>query len=124
MNELTYIDIFVGDNGVVVLVSSMLLALVGNLLKKRQRFLRIKNKREFSLWYWIKDNWDDMLIGFIVTYLLVRLLNVVTPYALSLSGLDLSESNISVSDLLVIVSILIGYYTDNLIDKLMPETKD
>lgn len=124
MNELTYIDIFVGDNGVVVLVSSMLLALVGNLLKKRQRFLKQKFKSDFSLWFWIKDNWDDMLIGFIVTYILVRLLNVVTPYALSLSGLDLSESNISVSDLLVIVSILIGYYTDNLIDKLMPETKD
>lgn len=120
MNELTFADIFIGDNGMVVLASSMLLALMGNLFKKYKRYNSVKHEKRFSLKYWLQDNMDDMVVAFFVTYILVRLLNVITPYALSLTGLDIDSSAVNPSDILVIVSIFIGYYTDNIIAKLMP----
>lgn len=117
MNELTFTDIFIGDNGIVVLISAMILALGGNLLKKYQRYQASKPKIPFNLAFWLRDNADDMIAGFFVTYVLVRLLSVVTPYAISLSGIDLESA--SVSDIVVIVAIFIGYYTDSVLEKLL-----
>ena len=116
MNSLTFTDIFIGDNGIVVLISAMILALGGNLFKKYQRYQSTKQKQPFKLSFWIKDNTDDMISGFFATYILVRLLSVVTPHVISLSGIDVESS--SASDIVVIVAVFIGYYTDSLIDKL------
>lgn len=121
MNTLTFTDIFIGDNGIVVLISSMIIALAGNLFKKYQRYNKTKHNTLFSIRFWAKDNADDMVVAFFVTYILVRLLNVVTPYALSAAGIDTETSNFAVSDLLVIVSVFIGYYTDNIIERLIPK---
>lgn len=119
MNELTFTDIFIGENGFVVLLSSMLLALGGSLFKKYKRYNSLEKKNTFNLTYWIKDNWDDMLVGFFVTYILVRLLNVVTPYTLTYLNID--GVDVAASDILVIVSIFIGYYSDSILEKIIPK---
>ena len=116
MNTLTFSDIFIGNNGIVVLISSMLLALGGNLFKKYQRYSKIENPEPFNLIFLFKDNWDDMVAGFFVTYIMVRLLSLVTPYVLSFIGAE--EATMAVSDTLVLVSVLIGYYSDGIIEKL------
>ncbi len=122
MNTLTFSDIFIGDNGIVVLISSMLLALGGSLFKKYQRYNAIEHETRFDLKFWAEDNWDDMVAGFFVTYIMVRLLNLVTPYALSFIGAE--EATMAVSDTLVLVSIFIGYYSDSLLEKLIPTKRN
>lgn len=119
MNELTFTDIFIGNNGIVVLISAMILALGGNLLKKYQRYQASKSKIQFNLAFWLRDNADDMIAGFFVTYVLVRLLSIVTPYVITISGIDIENSGASVSDIVVIVAIFIGYYTDSVLEKLL-----
>lgn len=120
MSELTFIDIFIGDNGYVVLVSAMLLALVGNLFKKYKRFQKRKTRNaKFSLLIWLKENADDMLIGFVVTYVLVRLIGTVAEYAFQAAGLSEHTEALTPQDSIFLVSILIGYYTDSLIDKIL-----
>jgi len=122
MNTLTFSDIFIGDNGIVVLISSMLLALGGSLFKKYQRYNAIQHETKFDIKFWAEDNWDDMIVGFFVTYVMVRLLNLITPYALS--AFDLEAATMAVSDILVVVSIFIGYYSDSFLEKLIPTKRN
>jgi len=122
MNTLTFSDIFIGDNGIVVLISSMLLALGGSLFKKYQRYNAIQHETKFDIKFWAEDNWDDMIVGFFVTYVMVRLLNLITPYALS--AFDLEAATMAVSDILVVVSIFIGYYSDSFLEKLTPTKRN
>lgn len=119
MSELTFTDIFIGDNGYVVLVSAMLLALVGNLFKKYKRFQKRKARAtEFNLWTWLKENTDDMLVGFVVNYVLVRLIGTVAEYAFQAAGLSEHTETLTPQDSIFLISILIGYYTDSIIDKI------
>lgn len=117
---LSFTDIFVGGDGAPVLVSSMLLALAGNLLKKHFRYKSVSYKNPFDLTKWLYENWLDMLVGLFVTYILVRLLNVMSIILFNLDFVkalvpDIRE--IPVSEILIIVSIFIGYYTDKIMEK-------
>lgn len=117
---LTFCEIFIGYDGLPVLVSSMLLALVGNLLKKWFRYNSVKNKTPFDPKRWVKENWDDMLAGFIITYIFVRLLNTMSVVVFRLEVVNAiipDRDLIPVSEVLIIVSIFIGYYTDKIIEK-------
>jgi hypothetical protein len=120
MNELTFTDIFIGSNGYVVLVSSMLIALLGNLFKKYKRFQSREDKDyAFSLKVWLRENTDDMVVGFFVTYILVRLIGFVAEYAFQAAGVSEHTGTLEPQDSIFLVSVLIGYYTDSLIDKLL-----
>jgi len=120
MNELTFTDIFIGTNGYVVLVSSMLIALLGNLFKKYKRFQNRPNQdNQFNFSIWFRDNMDDMIVGFFVTYILVRLIGFVAEYAFQAAGVSEHTSALEPQDSIFLVSVLIGYYTDSLIDKLL-----
>lgn len=120
MNELTFYDIFIGSNGHVVLVSAMLIALVGNLFKKYKRFQKRQNKKEpFSLTVWLSDNSDDMVAGFFATYILVRLLAFVSEYAFQAMGVSEHTEVLDASDSIFLISILIGYYTDSILEKIL-----
>lgn len=119
MNELTFTDIFIGANGYVVLVSAMLIAFLGNIFKKYKRFQKRPNKDKFSLWYWLKDNFDEMVLGFIATYILVRLIGFVAEYAFQAAGVSEHTSTLSPEDSIFLVSILIGYYIDPILNKIL-----
>tara|TARA_R110000803_G_scaffold38124_2_gene82289 strand:+ start:76 stop:444 length:369 start_codon:yes stop_codon:yes gene_type:complete len=122
MNELTFADIFIGENGIVVLVSAMLLALAANLLKKYQRYQQRKDKTPFSFKHWFNDNWDDMTAGFFVTYIFVRLMNVVSGYALEF--LNLKGEDLQIGEVIVVVSCFIGYFVDSILDKIVKKELD
>jgi len=119
---LSFYDIFVGDNGAVVLVASMLLALFGNLAKKYRRFINaVNNEADFSPKYWLTENAFSMVAGFFITYTAVRLLNVITPIILNLSIFKEyvpDTSTMQVSEVLIVVSLIIGYYVDRLEPKI------
>jgi hypothetical protein len=120
MNELTFTDIFIGQNGVVVLVSAMLIAFIGNIFKKYKRFQSRPNKDEsFSISHWLKDNADEMILGFLGTYILVRLIGFVAEYAFQAAGVSEHTSALSPEDSIFLVSVLIGYYIDPLLSKLL-----
>jgi len=120
MNELTFTDIFIGTNGYVVLISSMLIALLGNLFKKYKRFQNRPNQdNQFNFSIWFRDNTDDMIVGFFVTYILVRLIGFVAEYAFQAAGVSEHTRALEPQDSIFLVSVLIGYYTDSLIDKLL-----
>lgn len=119
MNELTFYDIFIGANGHVVLVSAMLLALLGNLFRKRQRFIdREDQEKDFDFVHWLKDNADDMVFGFFATYALVRLIAFIADYAFEAAGVSEHTEALDPSDSVFLISILIGYYTDSLLDRI------
>mgnify|MGYP003643365283 CR=1 FL=1 len=120
MKELTFSDIFIGENGIVVLISAMILALLGNLFKKYKRYqARDEDERNFEIKHWLKDNADDMVVGFFATYILVRLISTVAKYALDLAEINDPVSGMNPSDSVVLVSILIGYYTDSILAKFL-----
>lgn len=119
MNELTFTDIFIGANGAVVLVSAMFIAFIGNIFKKYKRFQARPNKEKFNLWYWIKDNLGEMVLGFLGTYILVRLIGFVAEYAFQAAGISEHTSALSPEDSIFLVSILIGYYIDPILSKLL-----
>jgi len=120
MNELTFADIFIGENGIVVLVSAMIIALLGNLFKKVKRFKARKDQTlKFDLQDWIKRNTADMIVSFFATYILVRLISTVAKYAFDMAGIDEPISGMNPSDSVVLISILIGYYTDSILAKLL-----
>lgn len=117
---MTYQDIFIGESGIVVMVSAMLLALVGNLFKKYKRFKQRKDKaRSFSLWVWLKDNFIDMVVGFVFTYILVRLMSFFSVYLYDMAGISEHANNLTPQDSVFLVSILIGYYSDVAINKIL-----
>ena len=70
-------------------IAAMIFALIGFTIQKKIDLNKAKKKltEAPSTLYWIKDNWDDMLINFLVTFLLVRfgpeLVNLISPEALS-----------------------------------------
>lgn len=117
---LTFYEIFIGYDGFPVLVSSMLLALVGNLLKKWFRYNKVKQSNPFDWKRWLSENWDDMIAGGVITYILVRLLNTMSVVVFRLevvNALIPDRDLIPVSEVLIIVSIFIGYYTDRIVEK-------
>lgn len=117
---LTFTEIFIGTDGFPVLVSSMLLALMGNLLKKRFRYGRVARDNPFNYRRWFRENWDDMIVGFIITYFLVRLLNTMSVVLFNIGAVKTlipDPSTLPVSEVLIIVSIFIGYYTDRILEK-------
>jgi hypothetical protein len=120
MNELTFSDIFIGENGIVVLVSAMVLAFIGNTFKKYKRYQSRPDKSKgFSFNRWIKDNLDEMVFGFIATYILVRLIGFVAEYAFQAAGVSEHTTALSPEDSIFLVSVLIGYYIDPLLKKLL-----
>lgn len=119
MNELTFTDIFIGANGIVVLASSMLLAFIGNIFKKYKRFQSRPNKDNFKLWYWLKDNLAEMILGFLGTYILVRIIGFIDEYAFQAAGISEHTSTLSPEDSIFLLSILIGYYIDPILSKLL-----
>lgn len=119
LNDLTFTDIFIGENGYVVLMSSMIIALLGNLFKKYKRFQQREDKsKSFSPWIWINDNGAEMVFGFMATYVLVRLIGFVSDYAFEAAGVSDHTEALDPSDSVFLISILIGYYTDSLLDKI------
>lgn len=117
---LTFTEIFIGTDGFPVLVSSMLLALMGNLLKKYFRYGMVAHDNPFNYRRWFQENWDDMLVGFIITYFLVRLLNTMSVVFFNIGTVKTlipDPSSLPVSEVLIIVSIFIGYYTDRILEK-------
>ena len=120
MNELTFTDIFIGANGAVVLVSAMLIALLGNMFKKYKRFQSREDKSTpFKLGHWLRDNTDEMFFGFLATYILVRLIGFVAEYAFQAAGIAEGTSALSPEDSIFLVSVLIGYYVDPLMNKIL-----
>lgn len=119
MNELTFADIFIGENGIVVLVSAMLIAFIGNVFKKYKRFKSRPNKDGFKLWYWLKDNYGEMTLGFLATYILVRLIGFVAQYAFQAAGISDHANGLTPEDSIFLVSVLIGYYIDPLLSKIL-----
>lgn len=120
MNELTFYDIFIGANGHVVLVSAMLLAFLGNVFKKYKRFQqRDDNEKAFSLTHWIKDNFINMVFGLVGTYILVRLIAFVSDYAFQAAGVSEHTEALDPSDSVFLISILIGYYIDPILKKIL-----
>ena len=97
----------------------MILALLGNLFKKVKRYQAIKHKTTFNPIYWIKNNYWSMILGFFATYILVRLISTISKYALELAEINEPISGMNPSDSVVLVSILIGYYTDSILDKFL-----
>lgn len=117
---LSFYEIFIGTDGFAVLVSSMLLALVGNLLKKYFRYHKVSNGNAFDLRKWFRENADDMAVGFVITFILVRLLNTMSIIVFRLGTVNAlipDRDLVPVSELLIIVSIFIGYYTDSILEK-------
>jgi len=119
---LTLADIFIGDNGIVILISSMILALFGNLFKKYRRFITAANdEADFNVKYWVQQNSVSMIAGFFITYTFVRLLNVITPIVLNnpmVKEYIPDSSALHVSEILIVVSLAIGYYVDKIEPKL------
>lgn len=117
---LTFHEIFIGSDGFPVLASSMLIALAGNLFKKYTRYDMVSDGNPFDIRKWLRENWDDMLVGFFVTYFLVRLLNTMSVIFFNIGTVKQlipDPHSIPVSEVLIIVSVFIGYYTDKIIEK-------
>ncbi|MCF8465643.1 MAG: hypothetical protein K9G41_12425, partial [Flavobacteriales bacterium] len=95
-------------------LSSMALAFLGNLYKKRNRFKKREEKTVLDWGFWWRDNRVNLLTGFFITWFLVRLINWLTPLILAMANVKM-DAAIDPSEVLVLVSVFIGYHTDNII---------
>lgn len=110
-SDLALMDIMVGGNGVVTLLAMMGFALLGNLFKKYQRFKRKPDTGSFRLGFWLRDNWQHMAAGALMSYLCARLVNLIIPF---LS--EVLPPSMDVSELVIVVGLYIGYKLDDIED--------
>lgn len=116
--DATTASLVFGPNGARMFAAMMFFLLLGALLRKIVRLHQRKpsshsSPRKFHLAYWLRDNWADMAIGFIIAFVLVRFPAIyIEPAAKALFP------SIPADEILLVGSLLVGFCIDIVAERL------
>lgn len=114
MNEFS--QQFLGSHPIGFYVAGLIFSLLGGLLYKYHAWQKHKKECEvkghdhaFSLKYWIRDNWQDMIISLIVSFLCVRFIDLVihwlNPKIQAAVGFSLPETEDQIAYFLIVAMV-------------------